>query len=455
MRMMLLFALLLALPLAAMAQQTRDRKIFPYQYAVDDLPNGLRLITVPTDYPNLVALYIVVSTGSRNEVEPGRSGYAHFFEHLMFRGSKNFSADDRDAILKRAGASSNASTWDDRTIYHEVFAKEDLDKIMEMEADRFMNLQYTQEQYKTEAGAVLGEYNKNSSNPFRKINERLRETAFTKHTYSHTTMGYVKDIEDFPNQYEYSLEFYRRYYRPEYTTIILVGDLTHQRALDLTKKFFGAWERGNYRPDIPQEPEQTEPRTAHVDWPTPTLPHIAVAFKAPAFSTTSKDKVALDLLTPLAFGENSDLYQRLVLKEQKIDILFGGADDQADPELFTVYARVKDPKDVDYVRDEILKTFERHTRELIPQAKLDATRSRFRYGFAMAMNSSEAIANALTSYVALTRDPESLNKVFSMAETVTPEDIRAAAKKYFDERRRTIVTLSTKTGTQTAGGDQR
>jgi zinc protease len=454
MKSLLLVALLLSSPLLALAQQSKERKIFPYQYTVDDLPNGLRLVTVPTDYPNLVALYIVVQTGSRNEIEPGKSGYAHLFEHLMFRGSKNFSAEQRDAILKRAGASSNAYTSDDRTVYHEVFAKEDLDKIMELEGDRFQFLTYPEDAYKTETRAVLGEYNKNSSNPLRQINEKLRETAFTKHTYSHTTMGFIRDIEDMPNQYQYSLDFYKRYYRPEYTTIIIVGDVTRERALSLTKKNFGNWQRGNYVPEIPAEPAQTAPRTAHVDWPTPTLPYIAVAFRAPAFSETNKDKAALDLLTPIAFGENSELYQKLVIREQKVDQFFSGADDQRDPELFSIYARVKDPKDVDYVREQILATVKRYTTELIPQAKLDQTRSRMRYGFAMGMNSSEAIANVLAVYVSLTRDPDTLNRLFSLYESVTPEDIRTAASKYFKDSGRTIVTLSTKPGGQQGGVGQ-
>ncbi|HEX8853024.1 MAG TPA: pitrilysin family protein, partial [Pyrinomonadaceae bacterium] len=361
------------------------------------------------------------------------------------------SAEQRDAILKRAGASSNAYTSDDRTVYHEVFAKEDLDKIMELEGDRFQFLSYPEDAYKTETRAVLGEYNKNSSNPIRQINEKLRETAFTKHTYSHTTMGFIRDIEDMPNQYQYSLDFYKRYYRPEYTTIIIVGDVTRERALALTKKNFGNWQRGDYMPQIPAEPEQTAPRTAHVDWPTPTLPYIAVAFRAPAFSETNKEKAALDLLTPIAFGENSELYQKLVIREQKVDQFFSGADDQRDPELFSVYARVKDPKDVDYVREQILSTVKRYTTELVPQSKLDQTRSRMRYSFAMGMNSSEAIANVLAVYVSLTRDPDTLNRLFSLYESVTPEDIRAAAAKYFKDSGRTIVTLSTKPGGQQGG----
>src|SRR5215212_8047108 len=112
-------------------------RAFPFPYTQEELPNGLRLVTIPTTFPNVVALYIVVRTGSRNEVEEGKSGYAHLFEHLMFRGSENFTPAQRNEILKRAGASSNAYTTDDRTVYHEVFSKEDLDKVMELEGDRF------------------------------------------------------------------------------------------------------------------------------------------------------------------------------------------------------------------------------------------------------------------------------------------------------------------------------
>src|ERR1019366_8266043 len=96
-------------------------KIFPYAYVQEDLPNGLRLITIPTDYPNIVALYIVVSAGSRNEVEPGKSGFAHLFEHLMFRGSPEFSPEKYQAVLSEAGAASNAFTTDDYTAYHPPF----------------------------------------------------------------------------------------------------------------------------------------------------------------------------------------------------------------------------------------------------------------------------------------------------------------------------------------------
>src|SRR4051812_18709427 len=120
-----------------------QQKAFPYPYQQSDLPNGLRLITVRTDYPNVVSLYIVVRTGSRNEVEPGKSGFAHLFEHMMFRGTKAYPAAKFQSILKDAGVASNAYTTDDHTAYHMTFSKEDLEPLLRMEADRFQNLEYT------------------------------------------------------------------------------------------------------------------------------------------------------------------------------------------------------------------------------------------------------------------------------------------------------------------------
>jgi zinc protease len=144
------------------------------------------------------------------------------------------------------------------------------------------------------------------------------------------------------------------------------------------------------------------------------------------------------------------LYQRLVLKEQKVDLVGVSFGDKADPELFTVQARLKKEEDMAYVREQILATFRRYTTELIPQQKLDDTRSRRRYGFAQAMDSSEAIAGALAPYLALRRTPETMNKLFSLADSVTPADIRDAARRYFTDNNRTIVTLSQGAGKQTA-----
>ncbi len=403
-------------------------------------------MTVPTDYPNLVALYTVVGAGSRNEVEAKKSGYAHFFEHLMFRGSENYPAGRFDEIMQKAGASSNAYTSDDRTVYHETFAKEDLDEILQLEADRFQRLKFPEDKFKTEAGAVLGEYNKNSASPFFKMNEVARETAFRTHTYSHTTMGYIADIRDYPNQYEYAFQFFNRFYRPENTTIIVVGDVKPAEILAMVKKYYGDWKRGDYKQTIPTEPAQTEARTKHIEWTSQTLPIVQVAYRAPAFSETAKDKAALDLLSIIAFGSNSEISQKLVLNEQKAVFVAAEAEDHIDPELFSVYAQIKDVKDTDYVKGEILKTYQRYTTEMISQKQLDETRSRLRYGFSLGMNSNDAIAGVLAQYVSLRRSPDTIDKIFALYDSITPEDIKQMAAKYFTEKNQTIITLATKQG---------
>ncbi len=237
---------------------------------------------VPTGFPNIVSLQIPVQTGSRNEVEPGKSGFAHFFEHMMFRGTKAFPPEKYQAVLTRAGARSNAYTTDDYTNYHTTFAKEDLAEVLAMEADRFQNLDYSEEAFKTESRAVLGEYNKNSAEPLNKLLEVQRDKAFTTHTYKHTTMGFLKDIEDMPNQFAYSKVFFDRWYRPEHTTLIVAGDVKAEEVLPLVEKHWGAWKRGSFHAEIPQEPEPKGPPVlAHVPWTSATLPWVTVAFRGP------------------------------------------------------------------------------------------------------------------------------------------------------------------------------
>ena len=211
-------------------------RIFDMPYLMRDLDNGLRVIIVPTDYPDIVTLQTPVQTGSRNEVEAGKSGFAHFFEHMMFRGTEKYPSDVYSAIRKAAGASSNAYTTDDFTNYYVTFTKPDLEKMIEIEADRFQNLAYSESDFRTEALAVKGEYLKNYSNPLLKAYERIRALSFDVHPYSHTTMGFIEDIEAMPDQIEYSREFFDRWYRPEYTSIIIVGDVDPEATFDLGKQ---------------------------------------------------------------------------------------------------------------------------------------------------------------------------------------------------------------------------
>jgi zinc protease len=439
MRLTRTFAFILA---AVIATAARADDILPFKATEKTLPNGLRVIVVPTGFPNIVAIYIPVQTGSRNEVEPGKSGFAHFFEHVMFRGTKNVSPAEYERALTKAGARSNAYTTDDYTCYHTTLAKEDLETMLRLEADRFQNLSYPEAVFKTEARAVLGEYNKNSANPISKISEAQQDRAFDVHTYKHTTMGFIGDIEDMPNQYGYSKTFFDRWYRPEYTTVIVAGDVDPANVIPLVEKYWGGWKPGTYKAAIPQEPPHAAPRYTHVPWTSPTLPWVTVAFRGPAFATTSKEYSAFSLVFDLAFGRTSDLYRKLVEQEQKVDPLRAFGSRNADPDLFTVAARVKKLDDAVYVRDEILKTFARIRAEKFSETLVADAIANNRYGLARRFDNTEAIAETLAAYVRYERSYGTLNQLYRTMATVTADDLLAAARKYVVDGELVVATLS-------------
>jgi zinc protease len=445
---------------------TGHSDILPFEATERTLGNGLKVIVVPTGFPNLVSVQIPVQTGSRNEVEPGKSGFAHFFEHMMFRGTERYPAHAYQEIITRSGARQNAYTTDDYTNYHVTFAKEDLEEILELEADRFMNLSYSEEDFKTEARAVLGEYNKNSADPLQKLIEVQREHAYSVHPYQHTTMGFIRDIEDMPNQFEYSKVFFQRWYRPEYTTIIVAGDVEPDAVVRLVEKYWGQWQPGEHRVEIPQEPEPAGPLVTHVPWPAETLPWVTVAFHGPAFSDTERDFAAFDVLLDLHFGETSEIYQRLVEQEQKVDQLFPYLPSNQDPGLATVLVRVKQLADATHVRDAILETFASARRKRVTSDRLDEAKSHNRYGFARTLDNSESIASTLARFVRFRRSYDTLNNLFRVYDSLTPEDLHLAGQRFISDRRLVVTTLSHEPlpesmgsapsletlGTETAGG---
>ncbi|HUG55396.1 MAG TPA: pitrilysin family protein [Vicinamibacteria bacterium] len=432
----------LALGLTAMTTTELAAQVLPFEATERTLPNGLTVIVVPTGFPNIVSLQIPVQTGSRNEVEAGKSGFAHFFEHMMFRGTAAFPPEKYQAAMTAAGARNNAYTTDDYTNYHVTFAKEDLEAMLRLEADRFQNLSYLEPAFKTEARAVLGEYNKNSADPLNKLIEVQRERAFTTHPYRHTTMGFLADIEDMPNEFEYAKAFFDRWYRPEYTTIIVAGDVTPEQVMPLVEKYWGSWRKGTYQAEIPAEPDAKGPVHAHVPWTSPTLPWVTVAFHGPAFSETEKDFAAVDLLSDLAFGPTSELYRRLVEEEQTVDRLFPYVPGNADPYLVTVAARVKEAKDAVAVRDAILSTFASLRAEPLPARRVQEAKSNARYSLIRGLDNTERIAALLARFVRYRRSFDSLNSYYALYDTLSAEDLQRAAGRYFVDAGLVVTTLA-------------
>ncbi len=415
--------------------------VFPWKTQQKVLDNGLKVVVIPFDSPGTLAYYLVVRTGSRDEVEAGHSGFAHFFEHMMFRGTEKYPKEKYTATLQRMGADSNASTDDDVTIYHIVGPSREIETMMDIESDRFQNLKYSEPDFRTEANAVLGEYNKAVSNPVLPMFEKLQDLAFQKHTYKHTTIGFLEDIKAMPGYYEYSLGFFRRFYRPENCILLLVGDVEAERAFSLAQKYYGGWQRGYQAPPITPEPPQTEAKEGNLEWPTPVRPYSLMGFHAPAFSTASTDWAAADLIGQLLFSESAPLYQDLVVEKQWVDQFFGGVAARRDPFPFTIFVRGRSEELMPKVRDAVLAGLETLKNEPVDPARLARIKSHLRYAFVQGLDSPGAVADQVAQALSLTGTVESINASYAQYEKVTPADIQRVARQIFRTENRTIVNL--------------
>lgn len=435
--------LLLALLQSAVMGRTPETAtgIFPYPYHEQVLDNGLKVIIIPMETPGLVAYFSVVRTGSRDEYEPGHSGFAHFFEHMMFRGTKKYPGSVYDRLVTEMGADANAYTSDDLTCYHLNFAAEDLEKVMELESDRFQNLFYEEQAFKTEAGAVHGEYLKGLSSPYFLLSEKLMDTAFDLHTYKHTTIGFRQDIEAMPTMYDYSRSFFNRYYRPENVVLLIVGDIDPAATMELVHKYYGNWQKGYVPPQVPVEPEQQGERTASVVYNGQTLPILCVAYKSLAFDPQNREMAACYLLGEIAFGETSEIYKKLVLNEQRVQFIAADFSSARDPQLLSIWSMIKKEDDIDNIKTEIYQTIDNFKRNPVSNQKLADLKNRLKYSFLMGLETPDDVAGRLARYIALTGDIQSVDQLYATYEQVTPEDILNVANKFLVEQKRTVVVL--------------
>jgi zinc protease len=203
-----------------------------------------------------------------------------------------------------------------------------------------------------------------------------------------------------------------------------------KRVRALVDERWGTWKRGSFKASIPAEPPQTAPRTAHVDWPSETLPWIAVAWRGPAWSDTTEETAALDAIARLGFDQTSPLYQKLVIDEQKVDTIFAGPPTNLDPELFGAIARVKKASDLPAIQQQIIDTTESFVTKPVDAKQLEQLKEHLRYEFALQLDNSESIASTVANYVALRRTPEAINRYYDAYSRLTPADIQKVARKY-------------------------
>ncbi|AZQ85998.1 insulinase family protein [Colwellia sp. Arc7-635] len=424
------------------AVATNSNKVFSQNYVFKELENGLRVLIVKTDYPDLVSVQIPVSVGSRDENEVGRTGFAHFFEHMMFKGSEKFPQDVYADLFKNAGVDNGAYTTNDYTNYHLDFSKDNLDKVLEIQADHFKNLSYTDAQFKTEALTVKGEYLKNNASPVRKLLAAVRKEAFDTHTYKHTTMGFFEDVEAMPEQIAYGEKFFKQFYKPEYVSLVIVGDVEPEATMAMVEKHWGSWEKGDFVNEIAPEPAQQAAKYVHEKFDGLPGHWLLVSYKGADWQPKKKDRAALDLISELYFSNNSALYQELVVDKQLASQMFNYNPETKDAGLRHVFIKVNEEKDLATVRDAVNRTYAQIRTELVSAEKLDNLKSNLKYSFVNGLDSSESIASTLASYMHFDRDPETINYLYNSFDNITAEDIQVIANKYFIDQNRTTVTLS-------------
>ena len=324
---------------AAQEKQDKPEQVRPpkLNFTTHTLANGLQVILLEDHAAPVINLQVWYHVGAKDE-QPGHTGFAHLFEHLMFKGSAHVGADEHSRIIEAAGGFDNASTYDDYTNFFETFPSNYLERILWLEADRMGSLNVDEANFKSEREVVKEERRVRVDNqPYGLLEEDLRAAAFTVHGYHHTAIGSMADLDK--ATIEDVRAFFNTFYKPNNATLIIVGDFKSEEALGWAKKYFeGIPASAKPIPRIDKsEPVQTEERVVNKSYSNTPLPAAVIGYKIPA--RYAPDSYPLDLASNiLAGGESSRLYQTLVYKDQIAVQAAGFGNFTEDPNLFWAYA---------------------------------------------------------------------------------------------------------------------
>ena len=359
------------------------------------LENGLRVVVLEDPTPGLVAVQTWISVGSGSEAAPGSTGYAHFFEHLMFHGTPSLSGDAREARLVALGVEENAWTSQDETCYHLLGPVGHLEDLLEIEADRFAHLHLTDPGVRREAGAVYGEFRKSEADPFNALWVRLWSTAFVVHPYKHSTLGLEADIQAMPDGLERALDFRSIHYRPDNALLMVAGDIDPAQTMEMVERTFGRWTATGPGPGpIPAEPEQKKERRSHIEWTGPTIdPKLAVGWRVPAFAPGSSESAALDVVRELLMARASKLVRKLVDEDGLAFSVWSEAPDRVAPGLLAMFVDLHSDADPDVV----LAAVDDAVQELesVSEGRVVSARSRIQRKMQIALTGPEERAQVL------------------------------------------------------------
>jgi zinc protease len=418
-------------------------------YTMTTLANGLQVVFLEDHSTPIVHAEVWYHVGSKNE-RPGRTGFAHLFEHMMFKGSKNVEPEGHPSWISSIGGQSNAYTNEDSTVFWQTVPAQYLPLVLWLEADRLASLRIEEKVFTTEREVVKEERRMRVENqPYGRLNEIVYDQAFTVHPYKHPTIGSMKDLE--AASIEDVRDFFRTYYVPNNATLVLVGDFDTKEAGALVQQYLGRVPKST-RPvprDIPQEPPQTKERRVRLEenWPLPAVVvahHITFDGHPDSYPLHIASKVLSD-------GESSRIYKKLVYDKQLALAAFGGGNIIENPNLFFAVAIVQPGQKPEDAITALIEELDRLRNEPISEAELQQAKNQFARDYILSRESNKDKASHLGHAVVIHDDVKTADGEFDIFMNTTAADVQRVAQTYFKPENRLVLTIMPR-GSVTGGG---
>ena len=416
------------------------------EYQITTLPNGLRVILSEDHSTPIVHLSVWYHVGSRDE-KPGRTGFAHLFEHMMFKGSKNVEPESHTSIIASIGGRSNAYTQEDATVFWETVPQQYYPLALWLEADRMATLRVDRDAFDKEREVVKEERRLRVDNqPYGRLNEILFDHAFTTSPYKHATIGSMKDLE--AASLSDVRDFHDTYYVPENAVVTMVGDFDSAEAMRYVQQYFGRVPKAT-KPvprDIPREPQQTQERRAVVqeEWP---LPAVVIAYHVPYDG--HPDSYPLHLASKILFdGESSRMTRDLVYDKRLAVAAFGEANILEGPNLFYAVAIVPAGKSPAEAEKAMLAEFDDLKTNGASEHELERAKNQFMRDYIIGRETDEQKALHLAHAAVIHNDITRADAEIDIFLDLKTTDIQRVAKAYFTPSNRTVLYILPKGGTK-------
>lgn len=403
------------------------------------LANGLRVLTVEDHSSPTVAIQVWYKVGSKDDPE-GRSGFAHLFEHMLFKGTKNMKDEMMDRLTEDVGGINNASTWDDFTNYYEVVPSNYLETLLWAEADRMGSLNVDDKNFKSERDVVKEEFRSRVlAPPYGRFFYAIEKQSFTAHPYRRPGIGSIEELD--AATLDDVKAFHSTFYRPDNATLVVVGDFEPKQIDAWIDKYF----QRVSKPDRPlprvstKEPERTAEKRVNEYAENVPLPAVAITYLAPPVA--SADAAALDVAESiLSGGESSRLYQSLVYQQQVAQEAFAQADLREQPGLFILGAILASEKKPEEAERALLAELKKIQDTPVAAAELDKAKIQLVTNELRERETSNGKAFALARAAVLLGDASRVNSDIEKLQAVTAADIQRVMKKYFSDSNRVVIT---------------